>query len=203
MVVPTAPETIVGNGKVERAPIHFIQLWIILKEWTWWETRFLIYIANEEFSPLQAMYSQEQNSNMGWLITLSNVILLQTMLLWVLFREAPLSNEWWQLQSHSYPSECLEKIMVTCSAPNKTLIPSFLRFRGHCPRRGGEKLRIWRLGEGLLNTTFWKRHSHPRHNPQQLWMVYTVLHNNEPTHSQAQMDEGCRGPTFHWWTICQ
>lgn len=79
-------------------------------------------------------------------VTLSNVVQLQAALLSALIREVPLSSEQWQLQSHSY-TRCLENVTVKCSAPNKTLIPSSLKFREHCTRRGGEKIRTRSLGE--------------------------------------------------------
>lgn len=81
-----------------------------------------------------------------WPITLSNVVQLQAALLSALIREVCLCSERWQLQRHSY-TRCLEKVTVKCSAPNKTLIPSSLKFKEHCTRGGGEKIRTRSLGE--------------------------------------------------------
>lgn len=76
--------------------------------------------------------------NIEWLITLSNVLQLQAVLLSALIRGVLLSSERCQLQSHSY-TRYLEKVTVKCSAPNKTLIPSSLKFREHCTRKGRGK----------------------------------------------------------------
>lgn len=90
-----------------------------------------------------------------WPITLSNVVQLQAAPLSALIREVCLCSERWQLQRHSY-TRCLDKVTVKCSAPNKTLIPSSLKFKEHCTRGGGEKIRTRSLGERPWKATFWQ-----------------------------------------------
>lgn len=125
-------------------------------------------------------------------VTLSNVVQLQAALLSALIREVPLSSEQWQLQSHSY-TRCLENVTVKCSAPNKTLIPSSLKFREHCTRRSGEKIRTRSLGERPWKATFWQDIVIPDITPNSCeWptLFYTAM---DTPPSQAQMEEKSGG----------